>query len=346
MKGIDEEQEPKTPNRAQWQTLAKAGTAMPVQLELIDADYNVLFSNRGPTRGLKCHRSINDRDEMCSDCGMDVAIKSGSPSTQSFEEDGRRIDIFYVPVLDQEDEARSVLRLQFEYPHHPSLEEALESILKTNMKLHHLTSIIRHDMLNQLTAMMGYLDLYDEMPDKRDMLISRMKDLVLNLDRQATFTRSYQKLGSTAPGWQDLEQCIIVAMEELDMDPRTVEVESPLPLVFGDPLLEKVVVNIFSNSLRHGGDVRRIKVWFREGQGVGSLYFSDNGRGIPADKKERIFDRGYGSNRGYGLFLVRSILEINDITIQEVGVEGQGACFRLDLPPQVYKPKNRGGEVK
>jgi signal transduction histidine kinase len=96
----------------------------------------------------------------------------------------------------------------------------------------------------------------------------------------------------------------------------------------------------------HGGGIRRIRVWFQESEEGGSLFIADDGRGVPEDKKERIFDRGYGDNSGYGLFLVRSILDITGITIKEVGVPGQGACFRMDLPRKIYAFKNDRGEQK
>jgi hypothetical protein len=65
-----------------------------------------------------------------------------------------------------------VLRLQQEALEPKSSDQILETVLETNRKLHLLTSIIRHDILNQLTAMMGYLDLYDEVPEKQDLVMS------------------------------------------------------------------------------------------------------------------------------------------------------------------------------
>ncbi|MFA7342479.1 MAG: response regulator [Candidatus Methanomethylophilaceae archaeon] len=345
MKGIDTQRKQLMGQGAQWQMMTRALHDAPLQLEFIDSDYNLLFSNRYPQVGDRCHRVIRGSETPCQECGMKKALEEGKPNTTSFNEDGRRVEITYVPSRDEDGNVNSVLRLQYEYPVPPSSDETLGTVLETNRKLHLLTSIIRHDMLNQLTAMMGYLDLYDEFPEKREMLISRLRELVHNMDRQITFTRSYQKLGSTAPSWQDCEGCVQSAMDELDIDSEMVYVEGPLPLVFGDPMLERVIFNLFSNSLMHGESVSKIRVWFQEDEEKGSLFVADNGRGIPSDKKDRIFDRGFGSNRGYGLFLIRNILDITGITIHEVGEEGSGACFRLDIPSKVYTFKNRrGGE--
>lgn len=63
--------------------------------------------------------------------------------------------------------------------------------------------------------------------------------------------------------------------------------------------------------------------------------FSDNGVGIPAESKERIFDAFYTTyhhGTGLGLSLVRRILEGHDGLIREVGSLGEGAAFEIFLP--------------
>lgn len=41
---------------------------------------------------------------------------------------------------------------------------------------------------------------------------------------------------------------------------------------------------------------------------------TNNGDGFPSIKKEKIFQQGYGSNSGYGLFLMAGILTTRGIT--------------------------------
>jgi sensor histidine kinase regulating citrate/malate metabolism len=63
----------------------------------------------------------------------------------------------------------------------------------------------------------------------------------------------------------------------------------------------------------------------------------DNGTGVPNEEKEKIFLRGVGENTGFGLFLIREILSITDIEIQETGVYGEGACFEITVPKDKYR---------
>jgi len=59
---------------------------------------------------------------------------------------------------------------------------------------------------------------------------------------------------------------------------------------------------------------------------------ADDGIGIPLDKKEKIFGKGYGSHTGFGLFLSRDILAITGLAIHETGIDGKGARFEISGP--------------
>ncbi|MEI6842822.1 MAG: ATP-binding protein, partial [Methanomicrobiales archaeon] len=66
----------------------------------------------------------------------------------------------------------------------------------------------------------------------------------------------------------------------------------------------------------------------------------DDGVGIPADEKEKIFVRGFGKNTGLGLFLSREILSITGITIAETGEPGKGARFEMVVPKGAWRMEN------
>jgi signal transduction histidine kinase len=72
------------------------------------------------------------------------------------------------------------------------------------------------------------------------------------------------------------------------------------------------------------------------------LFWEDNGTGIPASEKEQIFERGYGTDTGSGLFLVREILGITRIAIKETSEPGKGARFEIIVPN--FSFRSRGGE--
>jgi len=97
-------------------------------------------------------------------------------------------------------------------------------------------------------------------------------------------------------------------------------------------MLEKVFYNLFDNAQRHGERVTEIAIRCERAPDGIIIIVEDNGVGIAAGEKEKIFERGFGKNTGLGLFLVQEILSITGITIRETGIPGEGARFEIAVP--------------
>jgi signal transduction histidine kinase len=68
-----------------------------------------------------------------------------------------------------------------------------------------------------------------------------------------------------------------------------------------------------------------------------TLFFEDDGVGIPEDIKTDIFLPDFQKQKGVGLFLAREILEITGIPIGESGTPGKGARFQMVVPIGMYR---------
>ena len=81
------------------------------------------------------------------------------------------------------------------------------------------------------------------------------------------------------------------------------------------------------------------QISFSSGKSVEGLVitYRDNGAGISAEDKKRLFQRGFGKHTGLGLFLSREILAITGITITENGEPGTGVQFEITVPPGAYR---------
>jgi len=112
--------------------------------------------------------------------------------------------------------------------------------------------------------------------------------------------------------------------------------------VFADSMLEKVFHNLVENALRHGEKVKSISISARETKEGLTIICEDDGVGIPADDKEKVFLRGFGKNSGLGLYLVREVLGITDMRIRETGVPGKGARFEVLVPVGNYRIGHSG----
>jgi signal transduction histidine kinase len=67
----------------------------------------------------------------------------------------------------------------------------------------------------------------------------------------------------------------------------------------------------------------------------------DDGVGIPADAKEKIFNRQYFTPSGLAMYISREILSITGISIRETGTPGNGARFEMRVPKGMYRFINR-----
>jgi len=152
------------------------------------------------------------------------------------------------------------------------------------------------------------------------------------------FTSEYEDIGISDPTWQDTRTIIDNATKEAPLG--QVKVKNDLPdgtEVYADPLIAKVCYNLMDNAVRYGGKITTIRFLFEELGSDHILVCEDDGDGVLAEEKERIFDRGFGKNTGLGLALSREILSITGITIRETGKPGKGARFEMVVPKGAYR---------
>jgi len=225
-------------------------------------------------------------------------------------------------------------------------KHAEEALRQANRQLNLLSSITRHDILNQLMALRGYLYLSQEVIDDPKTLIEYIKkeeQAANTIEHQIMFTKDYQELGAVAPAWQSMNTSIQKAVARLPMRDVRVDVDPKAPDIFADPLFEKVFYNLIDNALRYGGDqMKTIRFSSQEIDTGLVILCGDDGVGITAEDKKKLFTRGFGKNTGLGLFLSREILSITGITITENGVPGKGARFEITVPKGAWRTAGKG----
>ncbi len=223
-------------------------------------------------------------------------------------------------------------------------EAALRQAYK---QLNLLSSITRHDIMNQLFALRGYLELSHEMinnPAVLEEYIQKEEQAARTIEHQISFTKDFQDLGAAAPVWQNVNASIEKAVVGLPVGKIRVETDPEDPVVFADPLFEKVFYNLLDNALRYGGNrMTTIRFSSRTDDRCLLICCEDDGVGISASDKMKLFMRGFGKNTGLGLFLSREILAITGITIMENSEPGHGARFEITVPAGMWKKKGEKG---
>ncbi len=224
------------------------------------------------------------------------------------------------------------------------LSQSEKAYEMANKKLNLLNSVTRHDIQNQLTVVGGYLLLAGEEcgSGPAGPFLQKAEAASLTISRQIAFTKLYQDTGIHAPQYQNVTKLIAEAAKEVHIGDISLEVRTENLEIFADPLLGRVFSNLIDNSVRHAGKGKRITFSYRIVWEGLVLTCEDDGEGIPPGDKERIFERGFGKNTGFGLFLTREILAITGLSIRETGIYGEGARFEITSPPGAYRLTDEG----
>lgn len=101
----------------------------------------------------------------------------------------------------------------------------------------------------------------------------------------------------------------------------------------------KICSNMVSNAIKYAGARALVQIEpLAEKDEYFTIYFNNDGKGIPAEYRQRVFDpfvRVGGNNKpgtGIGLSLARSLTELHNGTLQLVSGEPDQVSFELRLP--------------
>lgn len=227
------------------------------------------------------------------------------------------------------------------YSFHDITEQKLaeEAITAANNKLILLSSLTRHDIFNQITALSAYLELA-RMENEQATLNEQIDKMTKSLEvirLQMEFTRDYEVMGLKKPSWNSVEHAFCNNARSFAGKGVSFQCTTGTLEIYTDSMIGQVFYNLIDNSLRHGERVTEIRLHARE-DGAGHLIiYEDNGSGVIPEEKEKIFIKGFGKHTGLGMFLIKEILSITGITIKETGIYGKGARFEIRVPSGKFR---------
>jgi two-component system OmpR family sensor kinase len=100
--------------------------------------------------------------------------------------------------------------------------------------------------------------------------------------------------------------------------------------------LRILLANLIGNALRYVPAGGRVDVSCGVHDGAVWLEVADNGPGIPAEERERVFDRFYrrggGPGAGLGLAIVRTIAQRHGAAVRLLDADGGGLSARVEFP--------------
>jgi len=260
--------------------------------------------------------------------------------TERITKDGRRIPIFLSssPINNNLGDIIGISEIAHDITEQKRAEDALAL---ANKKLNLLSSITRHDIRNQLMALNTYIELsQDHIADPAELkkFFSQEQKIADAINRQIGFTKDYEDLGVKAAVWKDPAVLVRDAGNALPLGKIVLDIRCTGFEIFADPLVEKVFYNLIDNSLHYGGE-RMTAICVSTGIAGGKLcvVYEDDGIGISAGDKMKLFTKGFGKHTGLGLFLSREILAITCITIMEKGEPDKGVRFEMTVPCGMWR---------
>jgi PAS domain S-box-containing protein len=219
-------------------------------------------------------------------------------------------------------------------------EELIKNQLKIgimNEKLHVVGALTRHDVANKLAVIRSLVYLLEKQIGDNPKNAKYLQDIdsaIDSSDKIFEFSRIYEKIGVEQQN-MNVEECFNHAKHlfsnfgiiKIVNDCQGLEVRA-------DSLLRQLFYNLIDNSLKHGGKVTKICLHYRKDENGVKLFYEDNGVGIPDANKSRIFELGFttGKGSGFGLSLVKKLVEVNGWTITETGKPGKGIKFEITIP--------------
>ena len=245
-------------------------------------------------------------------------------------------ELRYIPLHSRGNEAKGHVIMVRDITNQKAAEISLTAARK---KLGLLSSITRHDILNQVTALLLNIECTREQNNDPELKawLEKQEAAVTTIQHQIEFARDYESLGVNPPKWIDIRRSYSDLLPLLEKQGISLDIGKDGFEVFGDPLLERVSFKLVDNSIRYGGHVTVIHIRFGKTPEGLVISHDDNGTGVAYEDKEKIFRRGADGDNSLGLFLVSEILGITGMSIRECGEPGKGVRFEVHIPPGQFR---------
>ena len=217
-----------------------------------------------------------------------------------------------------------------------AMKEMMQKLTTMNEKLRVVGSLTRHDVRNKLSIVTGNIFLARRrIPDNPVVAdyLHEMDSACQQILEIFDFARSYEMLGDEELKNVDVGETVEKAVS-LFSDLKDVKISNECQglKVLADSLLERLFYNMIDNSLKYGEKITQIRVYYEKSDKNLKLLYQDDGIGIPSAEKPKLFKEGYGKGTGYGLYLIKKMMEVYGWTIKETGEPGRGAQFTITIP--------------
>lgn len=256
----------------------------------------------------------------------------------------RTVELYFAPFSD--DERGGVLVVLHDVTEHRKTEERRREFVAN----------VSHELRTPLTNVRSYAETIREAGDDlpREMENSFLDVVIGETDRMTHIVQDLLTLSRLDSGRTEMVMARFAFSDAIDAVLRSIELEArrhghalrhdyrDLPLIMGDRgRLEQVMLNILSNAVKYTPDGGHINVTAGAAGDKVWMEVADDGIGIPAADRPRIFERFYRVDKarsresggtGLGLSIATEIVACHQGSLALVDREGPGTTVRLELP--------------
>ncbi len=274
-----------------------------------------------------------------------IYLETWTSTEQRIQVDEKYVNVYFAPFKDEKELPNGVIAV---------IQDITEHVKLDNMQQEFVADV-SHELKTPITSIMGYADTlleggFDEETKTKFLNViasesRRMARLVTDL---LTLSRYDNKKTATNKETFDLGELVKKSQEKLAIEIKKKEhdvkcfVTADVPPVYAvKDDIERVVLNILTNSIKYTKDGGEIKIY------VGFVYTDayikiiDNGIGIPEEDLTRIFERFYRVDKartrelggtGLGLSIAKEILDKNGGSIDIKSEVGKGTEVVIRIP--------------
>ena len=225
-----------------------------------------------------------------------------------------------------------------------------ENLKKINAELDSFVYRTSHDLRAPLASVLGLINVcrldtdesnqkvYLELMEKSISKLDNFINDIINFSRNTRVDVSKQEIDLSSLIQESLEG--LRYMEGYESIDKRIDIKQEAPF-YSDLFRLKIICNnLISNAVKYQSPIEEnpfvlVKVQARQ---EGALFeFSDNGRGIPHDKVDKIFDMFYRASEsskgsGLGLYIVKEVVHTLNGKISVHSQPEGGTSFVVEIP--------------
>jgi signal transduction histidine kinase len=235
---------------------------------------------------------------------------------------------------------------------HDELIAQNEQLLESERHKRELIGMVSHELRTPLAAVVGFTTLLlerDFPPDEHRRYLQIVDTQARRLAALAGDFLDVQLLDegtlSLTPSHFDLADLVREQVRLFFLEPASHRVDlqlggEPLPVDADRDRLAQVVGNLLSNAIKYSDEETTVHVSASADDGWAVVTVTDEGEGIAADDRDRIFEKFFRSERaaatvggtGLGLAVAREIVVAHGGLIEVDSRPGAGSTFRVVIP--------------